>query len=98
MPEFILKKDRLVVGRCEPGEKPVDINLNDFYGANTVSRQHPGIYQKGGQWNVQDLGSFNGTFIKPVEERHFYKLTVPTSLNSGDEISFGKICLRFDMD
>lgn len=96
--EFLLDKNRLVVGRIGLDEpESVDINLSCFSGANTVSGKHAGIYQEAGEWNVIDLGSTNGTFIKRTGEQRFSKrITAPEILNSGDEIAFGKVRFRFE--
>ncbi|MEK0184170.1 protein kinase domain-containing protein [Microcoleus anatoxicus] len=95
--EIFLDKNRLVVGRSEPGGELPDIDLDGFPDANTVSRPHAGIYQEAGEWKVKDLGSANGTFIKRAGQSRFgNRITAPEILNSGDEIAFGKVRFRFE--
>jgi serine/threonine protein kinase len=95
--EIFLDKNRLVVGRSEPGGELPDIDLDSFPDANTVSRPHAGIYQEAGEWKVTDLGSINGTFIKRAGQSRFgNRITAPEILNSGDEIAFGKVRFRFE--
>ena len=96
IPEFILDKPNLIVGRFEPGWDSVDINLNGCPGADTVSRRHGEVYQESGNWKIKDLGSANGIFIKRSGQPRFNaKITVPERLNSGDAIAFGKVRFRF---
>lgn len=95
--EFLLDKNRLIVGRIGLDEpESVDINLSCFSGANTVSGKHAGIYQEAGEWNVIDLGSTNGTFIKRTGEQRFSKrITAPEILNSGMRLPLAKFA--FDL-
>ncbi len=96
LPEFILDKSPIIIGRFKPGEKPVDINLESFSGSHTVSRQHGMIYRESGQWNLKDLDSVNGIFIRRQGQSRFSKrITTLEILNSGDVISFGKVCFEF---
>jgi pSer/pThr/pTyr-binding forkhead associated (FHA) protein len=47
---------------------------------------------------VKDLGSLNGIFIKPSGQSRFgARITTPTSLNTGDEIAFGKVQFVFQL-
>lgn len=89
--EFPLNQVALV-GIFDTDSGPVDIDLESFIGGETVSRHHAEIYPEGGIWMVKDLGSTNGVFIKPQGERRFTaRITVPTPLNPGDEVAFGKV-------
>jgi hypothetical protein len=48
-----------------------------------------------GTWLVKDQ-SFNGTYIKPIHQTKFgERITLPTPLNSGDEIAFAKTAFIF---
>ena len=94
--EFLLDSQKVIVGCSGIELGPADINLAEFSGANTVSRQHAVIYLEAGAWKLQDLRSSNGTFIKRVGQSRFSpKITSPQRLNSGDEIAFGKSCFIF---
>jgi hypothetical protein len=85
-----------LIGIFDPDTGPVDLDLEDFTGNETVSRQHAEIYQETGVWKIKDLGSTNGVFIKPVKQKRFNaRITSPTILNDGDEIAIAKIRFLF---
>jgi hypothetical protein len=95
IPEFLIENNA-IVGIFDPDIGPVDIDLETFFGGETVSRNHAEIYQELGTWKVKDLGSTNGIFIKsPGQTRFSSRITIPTPLNSGDEIAFGKVRFLF---
>ncbi|MGC9503149.1 FHA domain-containing protein [Baaleninema sp.] len=94
-PEFPLNSVALV-GIFDSDSGPVDIDLETFFGGETVSRHHGEIYPDGDNWMVKDLGSTNGIFIKPSGQSRFgARITTPTALNSGDELAFGKVQFIF---
>ncbi|MDJ0617951.1 MAG: FHA domain-containing protein [Calothrix sp. MO_192.B10] len=85
-----------VVGVFDPDMGPVDVDLEEFPGGETVSRNHAEIYPEGGVWKIKDLGSTNGIFIKPTGQTRFgARITIPENINFGDEIAFGKVRFRF---
>ncbi|NEO40378.1 MAG: FHA domain-containing protein [Moorea sp. SIOASIH] len=95
IPEFWLDDNNLI-GIFDPDMGPVDIDLEEFVGNETVSRHHAEIYLEGGQWKIQDLGSTNGVFIKPAGKTRFNaKITRPETINPGDEIAIAKIRFLF---
>lgn len=95
VPEFSLDSNS-IIGIFDPDMGPVDIDLESFSGGDTVSRNHAEVYQEGGGWKIKDLGSTNGIFIKPAGQTRFAaRITVPQTLNSGDEIAFGKVRFLF---
>ena len=95
VPEFILENNT-IVGIFDQDTGPVDIDLEAFFGSETVSRNHAEIYQQSGLWQVKDLGSTNGVFIKPMGQTRFgARITTPETLNPGDEIAFGKVRFLF---
>jgi hypothetical protein len=97
IPEFIIDENSLI-GIFDPDSGPVEIDLENFLGNETVSRQHAEIYPEGGVWKIKDLGSTNGTFIKPLGQTRFgARITIPTPLNSGDEIAIAKIRFLFQI-
>jgi pSer/pThr/pTyr-binding forkhead associated (FHA) protein len=57
-----------------------ELRLDDTY----VSQQHARIFDKGGNWYVEDLGSTNGTFVN--EQR----LVAPAMLTPGDKVRVGQ--------
>lgn len=95
IPEFPIDGAALI-GIFDPDMGPVDIDLEDFVGNETVSRHHAEIYQEAGIWKIKDLGSTNGVFIKPMGQTRFgARITIPESLNSGDELAIAKIRFLF---
>jgi hypothetical protein len=85
-----------LVGIFDSDMGPVDIDLENFAGGETVSRNHGEIYPEADNWMIKDLGSTNGIFIKPNGQSRFgARITSPTCLNSGDEIAFGKVRFVF---
>lgn len=95
IPEFTLDSNA-IVGIFDSDTGPVEIDLEKFFGGETVSRNHAEIYPEAGLWKVKDLGSTNGVFIKPVGQTRFgARITTPETLNSGDEIAFAKVRFLF---
>jgi len=95
VPEFTLESNA-IVGVFDPDMGPVEVDLEAFFGGETVSRNHAEIYQEGGIWKVKDLGSTNGVFIKPLGQTRFgARITIPETLNLGDEVAFGKVRFLF---
>ena len=85
-----------LIGIFDPDMGPVDVDLEEFTGNETVSRHHAEIYQDAGVWKIKDLGSTNGVFIKPMGQTRFgARITTPESLNSGDEVAIAKIRFIF---
>jgi pSer/pThr/pTyr-binding forkhead associated (FHA) protein len=95
IPEFTLEEFN-IIGIFDPDTGPVEIDLENFLGSETVSRQHAEIYQENGAWKIKDVGSTNGVFIKPIGEKRFHaRITSPTIINHGDEISIAKVRFLF---
>lgn len=98
VPEFILDSSSAIIGRFDPDTGPVEVDLGGFHGDETVSRHHGEIYLEGGQWKIKDLGSTNKIFIKPAGHNRFGpNITMPSTLNSGDEIAIGQVRLLFNI-
>ena len=94
--EFIIDSNNAIIGKFDPDIGPVDIDLDGFYGDETVSSTHAEIYFENNQWQIKDMGSTNGIYIKPRGKTRFgYRMNKPEILNSGDEIAIGKIRLLF---
>jgi len=94
-PDFILESSN-IIGKFDQDMGPVEIDLEEFSGADTISRQHAEIYFEDEQWKIKDIGSTNGVFIKRIgQSRYSARITIPETLNSGDEISFGKVNFIF---
>ena len=98
--EILLKRGLVLVGKFDPDYGPVDIdfeNLLDVEKAEKISRQHAELYFENGVWNVKDLGSTNGVYIRRVNASRFSaRLTSPEVLHSGDEVVFANIHFVFE--
>lgn len=72
---FTLDDDVISVGR--------DATANLFLDDVTVSRRHAEFHRAGAEWELQDCGSLNGTYVnrERIDRRQ---------LNSGDEVQLGK--------
>ena len=82
-----------IIGRGDPVSNFFpEIDLNP-YGAidNGVGRRHIRLFVQGGQVLIEDMDSTNGTLLNSQ------KLTArqPQPLRDGDQISVGKLLLRF---
>ncbi|BAQ66390.1 FHA domain-containing protein [Geminocystis sp. NIES-3709] len=96
--EFSIENYSLI-GIFDPDTGPVDIDLENFVGGETVSRQHGEIYWENGQWMIKDLGSTNGIFIKKLGNNRFNaRITTPEIIEHGDEIAIAKIRFSFKID
>lgn len=94
--EFIIERSCAMVGRFDPDSGPVDIDLDELVGGETVSRNHAEIYREDGQWKVKDLDSENHTFIRRSGQPRFSSaITKPEILNPDDEIAFAKVHFIF---
>jgi pSer/pThr/pTyr-binding forkhead associated (FHA) protein len=89
--EIPLIGQRLVIGRFDPETGPVDIDLSEAAESGHISRQHGELFRDGdGSWNVRDLGSTNGVFVKGGDAASFGpRITAPRPLQDGDELAFG---------
>jgi len=86
--------DDLLVGRKDNvrGIYPdIDLGLDDGYDAG-VSRRHAVIAPVHDGWNIEDLGSANGTFVNSKR----LAANTPTLARSGDELRFGTLQLRIE--
>jgi FHA domain len=91
--QFALGKNGSEIGRwdADGGVFP-DVDLDSDDPEAKVSRKHARISVQNGQYEIEDLGSTNGTFVnrgprlKPGQHQ---------PLNDGDEIIVGKTFLRF---
>jgi len=55
----------------------------------SASRTHARLFEHDGVWNVEDLGSTNGTYVNGREIRE------PTRLSNGDLLKLGGVVLKF---
>lgn len=78
---YDFKQESIVVGR----EDGADVVIDN----PSVSRRHAEIRLGDNGWEVHDLGSSNGTFIRGN------RIQAPHTLALGDEIGFGKFSIVF---
>ena len=82
--EYPLDKNELVIGR----DQGSDIVIVD----PEVSRRHARLFQQGGSYVIEDLGSTNGTYVNGQ------RLSGPYVLRSGELINLGEhISLLYDV-
>ncbi len=82
-----------IVGRVDPhrGIRPhVDLSKYDL--ASRISRRHARIVAANGQYQIEDLGSSNGT---TVNSKTRLRAKQPITLNNGDQIKFGETLMKF---
>lgn len=97
--EIPLQGERLVVGRFDPETGPVDVDLSGTLEAEHISRHHGELFRgQDGQWQVQDLGSTNGVFVKSGAAVFGPRITAPRGLANGDEVAFGNARFIFRTD
>jgi pSer/pThr/pTyr-binding forkhead associated (FHA) protein len=73
--------DELTVGRAAGCQ----ITLDDTF----ISQIHARIFQRDGQFLVEDLGSTNGTYLNKR------KVSSPMVLQTGDKVQIGSVILEF---
>src|ERR1035438_3172092 len=89
----------VVVGKFDIDEGPVDVDLSPIPEAGYVSRRHCQIWpDPSGQWFVKDLGSSNGTFVRPQGEQRFLKTVGDQALKDGDELALGNARFVFHIE
>jgi len=95
---YILKKDRIPLGRVDPDHPPADnesvIALPEEYRAVTrVTKPHAVLIRAAGSWQIEDNASTGGTFLN---SRRLDPLK-RTTLASGDviDLSVGASAARF---
>ena len=94
--EYILDETPLLVGKFDPDTEIVDIDLVRFPDAELISRNHAELSFDGSSWQVRDLNSTNGTYLKRGAERAF-KITQPETVHEGDRLSFANIVFTFSI-
>ena len=79
MQAYDFKQPSIIVGRDDAADVIID--------NPSVSRRHAEIRLGDNGWEVEDLGSSNGTFIDNA------RIEGPRSIGLGDEIGFGKFSI-----
>lgn len=75
-----------IIGRFDPAVGPVDIDLGPLPEGVYVSRKHARLFFEGDNWNIEDMGSSNGTFVLRDGD---YERIESSALGDGDEIALG---------
>ena len=96
-PVFSLEKNDNIVGRRDPQSNIFpEVDLSRFDPQTKISRRHARIWNDGGQFLVEDLGSSNGTILVPgsdgsvrLQPHH------PHPIASGDRLRLGDTTLHF---
>lgn len=90
-----LQNSPVIVGKFDPSQGPVDLDMSRFAGSEYLSRQHAELYFDDG-WMVRDLGSTNGVFIRKSGQAQFQpRLQSPAPLENEDVIAFGNVHFIF---
>lgn len=93
--EGVLDAEALV-GRTDAASRAhPDVDLAPLEGAvRGVSRRHARFVRDGGRVMLEDLNSLNGTFVggNRLPARHAFEI------RSGDEVQFGKVVLRIQLE
>lgn len=95
---FLLNKENCIIGRRDPykGMFP-DVDLTPFDPGTQVSRFHARIYRKGNQFFLEDLESFNGTYIIEGERESRISPKEPRPLQDGIRIRLANVLASFEL-
>lgn len=86
----------VVVGRRDPQGGPVDIDLSVVPGSEYVSRHHARIEHTDEGWQIIDINSANGVYVREVGAPTFStRLESPRRLANGDDIAFAGVIATF---
>jgi hypothetical protein len=78
------------VGRLKAGCEKPEIDLDEVAEHEFVSSLHAELWDDAnGEWWVRDLGSKNGTFIRPAAGHGLIQVDGPRKLENEEEIVFG---------
>ena len=73
------------IGRFDPSVGPIDIDLGNSPEGAYVSRKHAKITAEEGLWQIEDMGSSNGTFVL----RDDFERVEAAEIEDGTEIALG---------
>jgi serine/threonine-protein kinase len=91
--EFVLDQTVINIGRWDADSSAFpEIDLSEDDPGNHISRRHAKIFQKEGEYFIEDMGSVNGTYINKGPR---LSPGSPQKLQSGDEIIVGRTFLTF---
>jgi hypothetical protein len=87
---------RAIIGRSDATAGPVDVDLGPLPESMYLSRHHAEVWQDDrGEWSIRDLGSQNGTFVRPAAAAQFQRVAEGSAIHDGDEIAFGNARFEF---
>jgi len=84
----------MIIGHFDPELGPVDIDLSLLPGWERTSAQHAQLQWNKNSWNIQDLGSQSGIFLRS-RQNQWSRITQLTPLSHSDQISIGPIQFVF---
>lgn len=94
--ESFLLGERVLIGRFDVETGPVDVDMGHLPEGAYLSRHHAEIWcDDSGRWFLKDLGSQNGTFVRPAQAARFQRVTTDQPVGDGDEIAFGNARFEF---
>lgn len=88
--KYVIDREIMNIGYFSPETGPVDIDLSIIPEWEKTSAQHTQLYWNGQCWNIEDLGSKSGTFLRS-KQNQWSRITQLTPLNHADQISIGPI-------
>ncbi|MFZ4666268.1 MAG: FHA domain-containing protein [Prochlorotrichaceae cyanobacterium] len=92
--EYLIDRDMMIIGHFDPELGPVDIDLSLLPGWERTSAQHAQLQWNKNSWNIQDLGSQSGIFLRS-RQNQWSRITQLTPLSHSDQISIGPIQFVF---
>jgi pSer/pThr/pTyr-binding forkhead associated (FHA) protein len=96
---FQLNKEISLVGKKDASKDFLpDINLTYLDRENTISRYHANIYNKNGEFYVEDLVSSNGTFLFDGETLIRLEPKQLYLIKDRNRIRFGKTLMQLVLD
>jgi len=88
--------EHVTIGRFDAETGPVDVDLAPLPEGAYLSRHHAEMWRdSNGMWFIKDLGSQNGTFVRPGCSTKFQRVAQDQPINDGDEIAFGNARFEF---
>jgi len=96
-PVFSLEKSDNIVGRRDPQSNIFpEVDLSRFDPQTKISRRHARIWNEGGSFLVEDLGSSNGTIlVATTDEPLRLQPHRPHPITNGDRLRVGDTTLHF---
>ena len=80
-----------VIGRFDPSVGPIEVDLGQVEEGSYVSRKHAKITLENDVYEIEDLGSSNGTFIL----RDDFERIEKAEIVDGDQIALGNARFNF---